>query len=391
MRLYVEPVPHTFVPRVGLEPKTGRSIGARNLIFILLQLLEFFKSFQAKVSAAGVHLVFIEEPEAHLHPQMAEVFIRKLEEIKTLFSTKYNNGVPWPVQFVVSTHSSHLANEAHFESIRYFLATSERQANTFRETRIKDLRDGLKGTSKPDKEFLHQYMTLTRCDLFFADKAVLIEGCTERILLPAMINKCDAKDGTSLSSQYVSVVEICGAYAHRFFDLLEFLELRTLIITDLDSAKKVKKEKTTVLEGCLVAEGTHTTNGCIKGWFQSPDVSVVELIGKKDEDKRADLLRLAYEIPEVDGGPCGRSFEDAFMLANLGLFELDRKPAGERATAAYELASGQKKSEFALKYALEKPNWDVPTYIRKGLKWLATTPTVSSNAFVACDEAAPLT
>src|SRR3546814_1335711 len=91
----------------------------------------------------------------------------------------------------------------------------------------------------PDREFLHQYLTLTLCDLFFADKAVLIEGTSERLLLPAMIRKTDAAavGEPQLGSQYLTVMEVGGAYAHRFFDLLAFLELRALIITDIDAVK----------------------------------------------------------------------------------------------------------------------------------------------------------
>src|SRR3546814_20992859 len=87
------------------------------------------------------------------------------------------------------------------------------------------------------REFLHQYLTLSRCDLFFADKAILIEGTSERLLLPSMIRKtAEAAAGQpQLSSQYLTVMEVGGAYAHRFYDLLNFLELRTLIITDIDS------------------------------------------------------------------------------------------------------------------------------------------------------------
>src|SRR5690606_40048332 len=106
-------------------------------------------------------------------------------------------------------------------------------------TKIKDLRKGLAGKPEPDRTFLHQYMTLTRCDLFFSDKAVLIEGTTERLLLPRMIRLLD-KDlakGKQLGSQYLSIVEVGGAYAHIFFGLVNLLELRTLVITDLDSVK----------------------------------------------------------------------------------------------------------------------------------------------------------
>src|SRR3546814_8112231 len=81
--------------------------------------------------------------------------------------------------------------------------------------------------------------------LFFADKAVLIEGTSERLLLPAMIRKTDAAavGEPQLGSQYLTVMEVGGAYAHRFFDLLAFLELRALIITDIDAVKDRKSTR----------------------------------------------------------------------------------------------------------------------------------------------------
>lgn len=369
-------VNHTKVRYAGANgvnlPEAYNGLGPRNLIIILLRLLEFFKSYKTQKEVPGIQLIFIEEPEAHLHPQMAEVFIRKLNEVAKLFSDKYNGGVRWPVQFVVTTHSSHLANEARFETIRYFLATAESNGHHLRETRIKDLRKGFSNTETDDSEFLHQYMTLTRCDLFFADKAVLIEGCAERLLLPRMIAKID-EAGTSpnLSSQYISVVEICGAYAHRFFKLLEFLELRTLIVTDLDSAMKNPKN---ALEKCLVGNGTHTTNACIKAWFDKPDITPAELIAKTPVEKTHGQLHLAYEVPEKLNGPCGRTFEDAFILANTAIFDLSKIPDGQQAQMAWDKAAAESKSEFALRFAIEKHDWSVPRYIKNGLEWLSQFP-----------------
>ena len=62
---------------VGL-PESYSGLGTRNLLSILLQLLAFQRTFVARGVDAGINLVFVEEPEAHLHPQMQEVFIRKL-------------------------------------------------------------------------------------------------------------------------------------------------------------------------------------------------------------------------------------------------------------------------------------------------------------------------
>ncbi len=68
----------------------------------------------------------------------------------------------------------------------------------------------------------------------------MVEGNVERLLLPLMINKSAPK----LNSTYLSILEVGGAFAHLFKDLIEFLGLTTLIITDLDSVRpKVRKEK----------------------------------------------------------------------------------------------------------------------------------------------------
>ena len=159
-------------------------------------------------------------------------------------------------------------------------------------------------------------------------------------------------------------MEVGGAYAHRFFDLLNFLELRTLIVTDIDFVKPNEKKKRKAI---LVAEGEFTSNGCLKALF-GKEVSPAELLAKTPDEKLADGRRVAFQIPEEDGGPCARSFEDAFILANPMLFELGE---GDAAKLAYEWAAEQKKSTFALQYAIENTEWNVPRYIAEGLRWLA--------------------
>lgn len=363
-------------------PESYNGLGARNLIFILLQLAGFYKAFRAEATAPGVHLIFIEEPEAHLHPQMQEVFIRQLAKTAQLLVDSTEDKTPWPVQFVVSTHSSHVANEAGFESIRYFLGRDVPGAQAgVRQTSIKDLRRGLDGVSEPDKKFLHQYMTLTRCDLFFADKAILVEGLSERLLLPVVIGKLEETepDSPKLSSQYVTTIEVGGAYAHLFFKLLHFLELRSLIITDLDAVEKAGGS------ACEVHKGTYSSNACLKAWFSGDDpFTLGGLLTKGEADKIKEGNRIAYQCPEVESGPCGRTFEDAFILANQALFGLTGNTREELEVAARGKAGGFKKSEFALKFAIEEKGWSAPRYLVDGVRWLAAgiEPDLSDPALV---------
>jgi putative ATP-dependent endonuclease of OLD family len=362
-------------------PETYNGLGSRNLIYMLLQLFEFFRDWQTSAVTSGLYLIFVEEPEAHLHPQMQQVFIKQLGQIADEFSRLFNNSKPWPVQFVVTTHSTHIANEAEFEAIRYFLTIRNEQI----ETRVKDLRAEFSTPDlEEDREFLHKYLTLTRCDLFFADKAILIEGPTERILMPILVEKTD--EGIvdhKLKSQYISIIEVGGAFAHHFFKFLDFLDLRTLIITDLDVVLQTKGDKKTTYPACQVSGGSHSSNAGIKNWFDKDlkgFMSLQDCLAKTPEEKTSGCRRIAYQIPEPGQKYPGRSFEDAFMLANPKLFGIEGADEAETTSNAYEAAEGIGKTDFALEYALDKTDWVPPLYIKEGLEWLSDHPNVIAPA-----------
>ena len=359
-------------------PESYNGLGSRNLIFILLKLFEFFRDFSTRQPESGIHLIFIEEPEAHLHPQMQEVFIRKMNEIREMFEQTYNKGDPWPVQFVITTHSSHIANEASFDAMRYFLATPIYEGSPIFHTQSRDLQAGLSGEKDKVREFLHQYMTLTRCDLLFADAAILIEGTTERLILPKMIEKFDVERKSGLGTQYLSIMEVGGAYAHLFYNLVDFLELRTLIITDLDSVDRNHNGAK-----CKVSEGTHSSNTAINRWFDPGDdnnLTLADIQTKSVAEKITRMRHLAYQVPHTDDDACGRSFEDAFMLANPVKFEIIGQTRAERESQAESKAAAiVKKSAFALKYAITDTDWTIPRYIDEGLSWLASIKTGESD------------
>ncbi|WP_175779697.1 ATP-dependent nuclease [Burkholderia anthina] len=382
---------HTKVVYTGADgvhlPEGYNGLGTRNLIYMLLQLESFHKTYRAKATRPVTHLIFIEEPEAHLHPQMQEVFISQLNAAIGKLSASYPEEPAWKVQFVISTHSPHVANAASFEAVRYFLNDPTDKAST-RHTKVKDFKKGMTAIPTDDQDFLHQYMTLTKCDLYFADKAIMVEGTTERLLMPRLCSLVDETldDKHKLARQYVTCVEVGGAYAHIFYPLLDFLELKTLVITDLDSTRLVEKEnkqgkKIKTWEKCPVSEGERTSNAAIKEWFRPTgeknkddwQITPAELLAKTAAEKQSGYRRITYQVAETaDSNVCARSYEDALVLANPDRFEWPKEQ--EEATEAWEIAQGLAKADTALRFAIREKDWTVPRYIREGLVWLSEPP-----------------
>ncbi len=358
---------HTSIRYDGVAgvslPESYSGLGSRNLILMLLTLLSYYREYATRGNMPGLHLVFIEEPEAHLHPQMQEVFIEQLASVAELFPMLDEKKQPWWPQFAVSTHSSHVANRADFSTIRYFRVENDPNGGPGHHANVLDLTDA-KGLNK---KFLHQYLTLTRSDLFFADKAILVEGTSERLIVPAAIRNAKHE----LSSQYVAILEVGGAYAHIFFPLLDFLGLPALIITDIDTIGPVADKRR---DGATtVYEGVSTSNATIKKWFPNSGAQTpTALLAAAETDAIISGNRyLAFQVPESKGKACGRTFEDAFLLANPSVEELtltgDTKQDEVRVRDAVE---GLKKSDFALRFAVEETGWKTPRYIQRGLDWL---------------------
>lgn len=332
-------------------PESYNGLGYLNLISMIFDIKIILNQFKRgnKPKPADINLLFIEEPEAHTHPQMQAIFIKN---IKSLVGQSISNtdGINRPLQTILSTHSAHIVAESDFDDIKYF----KKSDGTTVAKGLRNLHDMYKGSGKGSHyTFLRQYLTLHRSQLFFADKVILVEGDTERILLPAMMRKIDQIDEAyafehseivplPLLSQNISIIEV-GAHSQIFEIFLDFIGVKTLIITDLDSAVEERRMK----DGKLatnkktgqpiidlvahpVKDGTHTTNAALKFFFNvddalayflelATDQKTVKKIGSDWTSDPAGEVMCAYQVGETNAENevyCARSFEDAFFHVN---------------------------------------------------------------------------
>lgn len=413
-------------------PDSYNGLGFKNLVYMVVELLDLHEQWKAEEDKrAPLHLVFIEEPEAHLHAQIQQVFIRN---VLRLLEDANDHATFFHTQLVLTTHSPHILYERGFSPIRYFRRVSDQLAHNTEVRNLSLFKTG--AADAPAREFLQRYLKLTHCDLFFSDAVILVEGNVERLLLPAMIESAAKR----LRSSALTILEVGGAFAHRFQELIAFVGLTTLVITDLDSVtvktdaedaaeqdagadgtvdgdnedddlkpfeledddeavpggkKKSKKRGST----CHAhVEGAVTSNQTLISWIPKKR-SVAELWEVTAEQKTLSLaegasaeVRVAYQtkvlvtVGATTSQLCGRTLEEAFGLENsdwcqaeanraVGL-KLKRAPNSpeELAKKLHDRVIGKNfdKTRFALEVLASGPLncWKVPTYIAEGLAWL---------------------
>ena len=184
------------------------SLGYNNLLYIATVLSELELVKESDVFT----VLLIEEPEAHLHPQLQIKFIKYLESLSTTLPN---------AQIIVSTHSPVLASSISIDKLIVITGTETGlSATTLGE---KDFHDPLA------EKYINRWLDVTKSTMLFSRGIILVEGIAEALVIPRLAElvlkkyndeRNDAqKLGASLDEMGISVININGINFKYFMKL----------------------------------------------------------------------------------------------------------------------------------------------------------------------------
>jgi len=379
--LSLQPILEKF--ELSLQPSTGihpdercaRGLGYNNALFMATELVLLRDGDE-------LALLLVEEPEAHLHPQLQERVQRLLEQSATKPEEDKRR-----VQVVMTTHSPSLVAGADIASMT-LVYRAQLFSLTHDKTKLK----------KSDYEFLRRFIDATKANLFFARGVAIVEGPSEALLLPALAEACNR----SFSQHGVSMVNVGSVGLYHYARILQRADEKVKVpipvacITDRDvvpdvasdyvekSAKKKRFESEYSEEGlkALVkskedrAQGGNTIvcvsdrwtfeydlalHGCAELMFTA--IHLAKAAGAKGErlDEADEAVAMVEAHNEWDAlKKAGHSSEKLASVIYQPLMEKDASKAVAAQYAAYLIATGQYGSGEELFKSL-------PPYVQRAL------------------------
>ena len=184
------------------------------------------ENFRLLKMADDYNILLIEEPEAHLHPAMQYQLFKYLQNLEDLQDEKIKN------QIIITTHSPNISASSNIDdmiSLHYYREKNNCNVNA-ENLKMKFISDDNKKQEclNDDKKHLAKFLDVTRSDMLFTEKVILVEGLTEKLLLPFITQK----EGFNLVNEHISVVEVGGINFRPFLNIFKETNNKILCIRD---------------------------------------------------------------------------------------------------------------------------------------------------------------
>jgi putative ATP-dependent endonuclease of OLD family len=309
-------------------------LGYNNLIYTATVLgdLKQRKELQKESYSA----LLIEEPEAHLHPQLQNLFFNYLNKLDTQHG----------FQIFISSHSPTITAKADLKSI-IVLQNLDNKAH--------GLSISKSGLTPTNQKYLHKFLDVTKCQIFFSNGAILVEGISEALLIPVFSKIVNEQFDTEKSG--IEIVNLNGVAFSHFANLFnniddkKNLKTRCSLITDDDLALETEEISS------RAKSATELEAGNLKVFLAERTFEFELFIaGNKDI-----LLEIFKEIHPVSANKIVADDDIKIFAANF----------------LEKVVSNKAKSELAHRLSVKldvdpiaRNNFKVPAYIQNAIKYV---------------------
>jgi putative ATP-dependent endonuclease of OLD family len=230
-----------------LEDIRASGLGYSNLLYMATVVVEL-----AKAKEADLTLFLVEEPEAHLHPQLQAVVLEFLRD-KAHSSANRQRAAGEPeerIQVIVTTHSPNLTAWVDPKHL-VVLKTKHSQAGEGQRSESACIPIAELGISPKILEKISRYLDVTRSGLLFGNRAVLVEGIAEALLLPVIARRIVLADDNEawLRFKGTLIIPIDGVDFRPYVEILirpyqdARIAQKLIVITDADPSVRGNRKE----------------------------------------------------------------------------------------------------------------------------------------------------